>query len=115
MPPTTPGEEWKETVLYHFQGRTDGATPLGGLISDEKGNLYGTTTYTVFELSPPTLPGGAWTFSLLHEFEGGTGDGTYSHAGWFATVGAISMERRCGAATRAIRIAARLVAEQFLK
>ena len=48
---------------------------------DENGNLYGTTTYTVFKLSPPTLPGEAWTFSLLHEFKGGTGDGTYSHAG----------------------------------
>ena len=81
VPPTTPGEEWKETVLYHFQGGADGATPLGGLISDENGNLYGTTTYTVFKLSPPTLPGEAWTFSLLHEFKGGTGDGTYSHAG----------------------------------
>ena len=81
VPPTTPGEEWKETVLYHFQGGADGATPLGGLISDENGNLYGTTTYTVFKLSPPTLPGEAWTFSLLHEFKGGTRDGTYSHAG----------------------------------
>ena len=81
VPPTTQGGEWTETILYHFRGGTDGATPLGGLISDEKGNLYGTTIYTVFELSPPTLPGGAWTFSLLHEFKGGTGDGTYSHAG----------------------------------
>jgi hypothetical protein len=80
-PSSKQGVAWTETVLYHFQGGTDGATPYGGLVFDEKRNLYGTTTDTVFELSPPTEPGGAWTFTLLHEFAGGTGDGTYSHAG----------------------------------
>jgi hypothetical protein len=80
-PPTRRGGAWTQAVLYHFQGGTDGANPLGGLISDEEGNLYGTTTYTVFELSPPTQPGGAWKFTLLHEFTGAPGDGNYSHAG----------------------------------
>jgi hypothetical protein len=80
-PPTATGGTWTETVLYHFQGNTDGAYPLGGLVSDEEGNLYGTTDYTVFELSPPAQSGGAWTFSLLHEFTGGTTDGTSAHNG----------------------------------
>jgi uncharacterized repeat protein (TIGR03803 family) len=34
-----------ETVIYSFTGGADGATPLGGLISDATGNLYGTTAY----------------------------------------------------------------------
>jgi uncharacterized repeat protein (TIGR03803 family) len=34
----------KETVLYFFTGGTDGGTPLGGLVRDEAGNLYGTTS-----------------------------------------------------------------------
>ena len=31
------------TILYRFQGGTDGADPFGGLVRDTKGNLYGTT------------------------------------------------------------------------
>jgi hypothetical protein len=31
------------TVLYSFTGGTDGAMPVGGVILDEAGNLYGTT------------------------------------------------------------------------
>jgi uncharacterized repeat protein (TIGR03803 family) len=47
-----------ETVLYSFQGSTDGRQPLAGVIRDSQGNLYGTTnlggTYdcgTVFKVS----------------------------------------------------------------
>jgi hypothetical protein len=50
-------------------------------VSDGNGDLYGTTEYTVFELSPPAQPGGTWTFTLLHEFTGGTSDGLSSEAG----------------------------------
>ena len=32
-----------ETVLYSFTGGVDGGGPLGGVILDSKGNLYGTT------------------------------------------------------------------------
>jgi uncharacterized repeat protein (TIGR03803 family) len=31
------------TVLYTFQGGSDGNTPYGGVIEDTAGNLYGTT------------------------------------------------------------------------
>ena len=37
--------EWKEKVLYSFQGGTnDGAVPAGGVVFDKQGNMYGATT-----------------------------------------------------------------------
>jgi len=33
----------KETILYSFTGGTDGGLPLGGLVLDGAGNMYGTT------------------------------------------------------------------------
>ena len=71
---------WTETLLYEFSGGPDGAGPVGGLVSDSAGNLYGTTASgglynggTVFELSPSV--GGGWKKRILHNFEtkGGTG------------------------------------------
>lgn len=72
-------EGWTETILHTFQG-ADGINPAGGLIFDQAGNLYGTTTGggasgngTVFELS---LNGnGQWTESVLYNFQGGSADG----------------------------------------
>lgn len=72
--------EWTETILYKFQGGSDGLQPQGGVIFDQSGNLYGTTSGggldaqgTVFELSPSGS--GQWTESVLYSFQGGTGDG----------------------------------------
>src|SRR5579859_2686158 len=49
-----------ETVLYSFTGGTDGANPVGSVVQDASGNLYGTTPAkgvakfgTVFELTFP--------------------------------------------------------------
>lgn len=75
-PPATKGSPWTETVLYRFQGGSnDGATPIGSLIFDKLGNLYGTTVVggpqgwgTVFELSPPAAQGEAWTEQILFMF-----------------------------------------------
>src|ERR1700677_4566994 len=47
-------------VLYAFQGGNDGAGPGGGLIMDQSGNLYGTTSRgggtrsagVIFKLAP---------------------------------------------------------------
>ena len=75
-PPSTSGDSWTETVLYSFQGASDGASPVAGLVMDAEGNLYGTTasaTGTVFELSPPATSGSSWTLTTLHAFEGSDG------------------------------------------
>jgi hypothetical protein len=76
-PPTTAGGAWTETVLYAFGfGPDELYTPMGTLIFDTQGNLYGTASAGgagaggVFELSPPSTPGGAWTETTLWEFEG---------------------------------------------
>ena len=78
------GGTWTEKVLYSFNG-TDGNGPIGGLLFDAAGNLYGTTvgggTYlagTAFELTP--AGGGTWTEKVLHSFGNGT-DGTSPYAG----------------------------------
>lgn len=72
----SPDGGWTETVLYNFGTGTLGGFPLGGLIMDGAGNLYGTTseggTYNqgaVFELSPNS--GGGWTGTVLHNFGNG--------------------------------------------
>jgi hypothetical protein len=77
---------WMESMLYSFQGGSDGASPSSGLIFDQAGNLYGTASHggvfvggndglgTVFELSPNGS--GGWTESVLYSFQGGS-DGEY--------------------------------------
>jgi uncharacterized repeat protein (TIGR03803 family) len=71
------GSGWKQRVLYTFQGLSDGQNPVGGVVLDPAGNLYGTTFDggvngggTVYELSPS---GGGWTFTVLYSFSGGYG------------------------------------------
>src|ERR1700733_10894976 len=62
----------KETTLYAFTGGSDGSFPYAGLISDKKGNLYGTASNggdghagVVYELSPPAHGATAWTQTTL--------------------------------------------------
>jgi uncharacterized repeat protein (TIGR03803 family) len=37
------GDDWVRTVLHRFTGGSDGDNPLGALVFDSAGNLYGTT------------------------------------------------------------------------
>jgi hypothetical protein len=79
---STASAEWKEKVLYSFQGGTDGSLPAGGVIFDKAGNLYGLTIYggstacppgwcgTFYQLSPPPQKGGTWTEKVLYVFKG---------------------------------------------
>jgi uncharacterized repeat protein (TIGR03803 family) len=69
---------WTETVLYNFEGGSDGIQPAGGVVLDGAGNLYGTTQGggglgscylgcgTVFELSAGSQ--GHWTEKVIHRF-----------------------------------------------
>jgi uncharacterized repeat protein (TIGR03803 family) len=92
-------------TLNDFQGGSDGAAPIGSLIFDAAGALYGTTIAegnagcasalgisgcgTVFKLTPPATSGGAWTKSVLYNFAGG-GDGAHPFAGLiFGAAGAL--------------------------
>jgi uncharacterized repeat protein (TIGR03803 family) len=73
----------KETVLHSFSGAGgDGAFPLGGVVRDEQGNLYGTTEVggtsncgTVFKLDTTGKE------TVLYSFAGMGGDGRSPWAG----------------------------------
>lgn len=70
-----------ETVLYNFTGGTDGKQPVGGVVLDEQGNIFGTTSEgglgfgTVFKLDPN---GG---LTVLHSFGQSSPDGAQPFAG----------------------------------
>lgn len=76
---------WNRNVLYKFQGVADGGQPLGGVILDQSGNLYGTTPESfygnwccgaVFEVSPS---GSGWTETNLGTFSfATTGENSYA-------------------------------------
>ena len=85
---TKSGTTWTRTAIYTFLGGTDGIGPVGNLIADSTGALYGVTegggctvtlTYpigcgTVFKLTPPAT-GATWTKTTLYTFQGNANDG----------------------------------------
>ncbi len=87
---TPKGSRYGENVLYKFQGgKNDGIHPVGGLLIDKDGAIYGTTenggTYnkgTVFKLTPS---GSRYTESILWVFKGHEhADGAYPTASLIA-------------------------------
>jgi uncharacterized repeat protein (TIGR03803 family) len=93
--PSTAFAQWNEQVLYSFQGGTDGLGPVGRIVLDKQGNLYGATANgasatcpgvgscgTVYELSPPGKNGDPWKETILHVFKGlQFGDGAIPEGG----------------------------------
>ena len=82
---------WTETILYNFgAGSSDGEYPMGSLVFDALGNLYGTTASgglnsceygcgVAFRLSPNGL--GGWAETIIHSFGSLSGDGLNPAAG----------------------------------
>jgi hypothetical protein len=112
-PPPRKGGQWTETVVYSFQGGNDGYFPIGNLIFDQAGNLYGATWFggggggsscdpyyqycgTIFELSPPKQMGGAWTEKLLYSFQNGSDGGQPNGGLTFDKHGALYGTTYCG-------------------
>ena len=65
---------WQYRVLHDFTGGADGAKPIGSVMFDRAGNLYGAAytggSYgcgTVFQLAPS---GGGWTENTVYTFRG---------------------------------------------
>jgi len=87
-PPTSGSGKWTETILYRFQGGTDGAFPAQALLRGADGTLYGVATVggnggevcevaqhgcgTVFALSPPAGKDTHWALRTLYAFDGTT-------------------------------------------
>jgi uncharacterized repeat protein (TIGR03803 family) len=64
---------WTESVLRAFTGAADGSSPIGGVVFDAAGKLYGTAFQggalgygVVFNLVPNS--GGTWQENVLHSF-----------------------------------------------
>jgi uncharacterized repeat protein (TIGR03803 family) len=86
------GGPWQEKILHAFKNNgKDGMEPVGSLIFDAAGNLYGTAEVggscencfeaagAVFELTPKA--GGGWSEKLLHSFNPNGVDGQTPNAG----------------------------------
>jgi len=86
---TPTGHGYSESILYRFQGGSDGADPIAGLVADTDGALYGTTLVgggspscsggcgTVFKLTPTSS---GYSESVLYRFLGGS-DGAILYSG----------------------------------
>ena len=83
---TASNGNWIFDTLYSFTGPGDSrfvVGPLGSLVMDSAGSLYGTTFAdgahglgAVFKLTPSN---DSWTFTSLHDFTGGS-DGAYPYS-----------------------------------
>lgn len=77
---TRTGSGWTQTVLHSFLDGSDGANPVGPLVMDPAGNIYGIASGgglgfgTIFELTPSN---GGWNFHVIYTFQGGD-DGVVS-------------------------------------
>jgi uncharacterized repeat protein (TIGR03803 family) len=70
---------WTDITLHSFGFGSDGASPIGNVVFDSQGNLYGTTysggTYGSGTVYKATLSGGTWTVSVIYSFPAYPNDG----------------------------------------
>jgi len=87
----TSAGKWTETIVHSFASGSDGSYPVGPLVIDGSGSLYGTTTYggvgcsqslcgVVYKLTPQGS--GMWKETIVHPFES-AGDGSQPQQGLF--------------------------------
>jgi hypothetical protein len=76
------GGAWKESVLFSFDNAVTGASPVGSLLFDTAGALYGALSMgpgvgrgVVYKLIPPAAPRQPWSEAALHRFADGDGNG----------------------------------------
>jgi hypothetical protein len=74
------GNSWQLSILYTWNVSNDAEGPVGNLVLDRDGNLYGTTSSlgafgygNIFKL---TRNGSGWTYTDLYDFRN-NGDGAY--------------------------------------
>jgi hypothetical protein len=83
LAPTASGR-YTESIIYNFQGLSDGSAPAAGLVLDAAGNLYGTAAQggiaeadngcgVAYRLSPNS--DGSWTQAVLYTFTCGADGG----------------------------------------
>lgn len=80
LSPETDGG-WDYQVLYQFTGTGDGGYPVGNLVFDNAGRLYGASSYgngNVFRMTQQA--DGSWTETTVYTFTGGS-DGSRPEAG----------------------------------
>jgi uncharacterized repeat protein (TIGR03803 family) len=87
QPPATRDGAWTEAILHSFDNVNGGQNPYAGLVSDQSGDLYGTTWAggsahctvqecgVIFELSPPLSGGDDWIYTVLYNLDGIEGGG----------------------------------------
>jgi uncharacterized repeat protein (TIGR03803 family) len=114
-PPTHGGNVWTESILHSFEGGTDGAVPLAGLILDKRGALYGTTEGeginpdcfqgcgTVFKLAPPARGHSAWSEAVFHRFTRTSGDGAFPGSALIADTNGVLYGTTSGGGRRECR------------
>ena len=73
-PPANAGDLWIETVLHRFRGTPDGKIPLGRLVMNSDGVLFGTTLQggandlgTAYRVARGNRPG-VWREKPIHDF-----------------------------------------------
>jgi uncharacterized repeat protein (TIGR03803 family) len=122
-PPAKGKTAWTESTLHLF-GSSDGGGPLGALVMDKAGALYGTTNGggtgackdgggnnigcgVVFKLTPPAAGKTVWTETVLHVFAGGKDGGLPAAGPVLGTAGVLYVTTTsggtglCGAGTNA--------------
>lgn len=74
-PPASGSGPWTETTLWTFGKGSDGKNPVGGMVIDAKGNLYGLAKAggkyqhgAIFKLQPPSKQRHRWRESRIWSF-----------------------------------------------